>query len=75
MKARSRCEKIRVAEERGHVWFSLQHDGIVIGLKENTNPYQFTRTLSKYVSNALGYNQKVEVKKMETKWATPASWV
>ena len=57
------------------VWFSLQHDGIVIGRKENTNPYQFVSTLPKYVSNALGYNQKVEVKKMETKWATPASWV
>ena len=46
--ARSRCEKIRVAEERGHVWFSLQHDGIGIGLiKENTNPYQFASTLTK----------------------------
>ena len=36
--ARSRIEKLRVAEERGHTWFSLQHDGVVIGLKENTNP-------------------------------------
>ena len=73
--ARSRSEKLRVAEEKGHTWFSLQHDGVVIGLKQGTSPVQFANTLTKYVSSTLGYTQKVEVKRMESEWANPTPWV
>ena len=62
--ARSRDEKLRVAESMGHSWISLQHDGVVIGLRTGTVPQTFANTLTTYISNILGYHQKVEVKDM-----------
>ena len=73
--ARSRLEKLRVAEEKGHTWFSLQHDGVVLGLIKGTSPVQFANTLTKYVSSTLGYTQKVEVKQMESEWTNKTPWV
>ena len=53
----------------------LQHDGVVIGLKEKTNPDRFARKLTKYVSKCLGYTQKVEVKQMQSERVNSAPWM
>ena len=71
----SRTEKLRVAEELGHTWVSLQHDGVVIGLKNNTDSTNFAKTLTKFVSNTLGYTQKVETKPMTSEWSVSAEWI
>ena len=48
----------------GHSWVSLQHVGVVIGLRTGTLPQTFANTLTTYISNTLGYHQRVEVKDM-----------
>jgi hypothetical protein len=53
-----------VAESMGHSWVSLQHVGVVIGLRTGTLPQTFANTLTTYISNTLGYHQRVEVKDM-----------
>ena len=63
LEGRSRNAKIRWAEEHGHEWFSLQHDGVAMGLAGITTG-QAKTALTAVCSAALGYEQRVEVKPM-----------
>ena len=61
----SRTAKVRWAEENGHDWLSLQHDGVVIALRPNSDPDEACKELKAACCLALGYDQPVEVKDME----------
>ena len=63
LEGRSRNAKIRWAEEHGHEWFSLQHDGVAMGLAGKTTE-QAKTALTAVCSAALGYTQRVDVKPM-----------
>ena len=63
--ARSRTAKLRWTERRGHQWINLQHDGVVIALKQGTSGAEACSELTQVCSRALGYTQPVEVKMMQ----------
>ena len=61
----SRSAKIRWAEEQGHDWLSLQHDGVVIAFRPGVVPESARQALEEVCRRALGYAQPVEFKQME----------
>ena len=61
----SRSAKIRWAEEQGHDWLSLQHDGVVIAFRPGIVPESARHALEEVCRRALGYAQPVEFKQME----------
>ena len=58
-----RRAKQRWAEWEGHHWINLQHDGTVIGLAGDPPKSQVEHALSLAASQALGFEQSVEIKK------------
>jgi len=60
----SRTEKVRWAEENGHDWLSLQHDGVIIALHTGLTKDQAILELQVLCSRALGYQQPIEAKPM-----------
>ena len=62
----SRTAKVLWAINGGHDWLSLQHDGVVIALRDGTSKSQASSSLSHVSSASLGYFQPVEPKPMET---------
>ena len=56
--------KMRWADWEGHEWFSIEHDGLGVGLVDGTNPEDAAKNVTGWVSKALGYKQEVQVKPM-----------
>ena len=79
--AMSRNAKISWAEREGCKWISLQHDGVVIGLRAGMTKEEACVGLTSACGAALGYRQPVEVKEMcggvvpesygQTPWMAP----
>ena len=70
----SRMAKMRWADWNGHTWFSLEHDGLGVGLSGNIDEKDAARAATEWSSKALGYTQIVNAKPMPThdqgeKWA------
>ena len=61
----SRDAKVEWCAQNGHACCSLQHDGIVVALKEGTDVGEVKRQLKAVSSAALGYEQPCEVKPHE----------
>ena len=55
-----------MAEWSGHTWFSLEHDGLGVGLSGNTDEREAAEAATKWSSRALGYTQTVNAKPMPT---------
>jgi len=58
----SRAAKLRHARAAGHVVHNLQHDGVVLALARDEDPAAVGRQLTAACTQALGYEQPVEVK-------------
>ena len=68
----SRTAKLSWADNEGHDWISLQHDGVVIALRPDVSKSQASLSLTSVSSAALGYLQPVELKIMESDSPLPA---
>lgn len=53
--------KKRWANWEGHTWFSNQHDGLGVGFHDGVTHAQAETELTRAVSRALGYEQRVNV--------------
>ena len=71
--AASRGAKQWWATSRGHGWFSLQHDGVIIGLTAGTRLADALHELQVCCTRVLGYHQPVEQKPMEVPLSPAAS--
>ena len=60
----SRDAKRRWCTAHGHRCYSLQHDGVVIGLRASVSPSAAAQDLQCWTEAALGYPQPVTVKPM-----------
>ena len=69
----SRGTKIAYASYSAIKIFSLQHDGVVMGLPEGRDEHDTAEMLTLCCSRALGYCQTVEVKPMLDS-VTPTRW-
>ena len=58
--------KMRWADWHGHTWFSIEHDGLAIGLTPGANEAMAAAEATEWASKALGYAQEVHVKPMPT---------
>ena len=58
----SRAAKLRHARAAWHVVHNLQHDGVVLALARDEDPAAVERQLTAACTQALGYEQPVEVK-------------
>lgn len=73
--AASRAAKVWWARTRGHAPLSLQHDGVVIALREGVGAEEARGELQVVSSRALGYEQPVSMKPMPTDAPGPAPLV
>ena len=60
----SRTAKVRWADENGHDWLNLQHDGVIIALHTSFPKEQAISELQTVCQRALGYEQPVGIKPM-----------
>ena len=75
LEAISREEKYNEAIRLGQIPLSLQHDGVVLGRTIRWDEESLKKILQLRSSEALGYNQPLEVKKMPSKILSPEySW-
>ena len=63
---RKSTAKVRWADENGHDWLNLQHDGVIIALHTDFPKEQAISELQTVCQRALGYEQPVEIKPMTT---------
>ena len=63
----SRTTKRWWADTFGHVWQSLQHDGVAMALRGDVTVQEALRQLRVVCSHALGYDQPVEQKEMSVR--------
>ena len=61
----SRDAKIAWCRRAGHKVHNLQHDGVIIELRADTQQAQITGELRRACSHALCYEQPVEVKALD----------
>ena len=71
LEAISREEKCNEAIRLGQVPISLQHDGVVLGRTVRWDEESLRKVLQFSSSEALGYKQSLEVKKMPSKILSP----
>jgi hypothetical protein len=75
VEAISREEKYNEAIRLGQIPLSLQHDGVVLGRTIRWDEESLKKLLQLRSSEALGYNQPLDVKKMPSKIVSPEySW-
>ena len=63
--------KMRWADWQGHTWFSIEHDGLAIGLQPGTRAEDAAADATIWATKALDYEQEVQVKPMPTSTTRP----
>lgn len=71
LEAINRNEKYNEAIRIGQIPLSLQHDGVVLGRTDRWDAESFFKILQLKSSEALGYNQPLEVKQMPSHLFSP----